>query len=288
MEDGSTAEMGMVGNEGVLGVAVFLGGVSACSRAPVLVWHAWRLPARQLQNQFSTVEPLQQILLRYTLALLTQVSQTAVCNRLHSIEQRLCRLLLLCLDRKNHPELHMTQELIANILGGRRESITVAASHLQDAGLIHYSRGRIQILNRSGLESTACECYETVEVEFDRLLGTQRKGAHQQRRRAPTGRLTRLGIWSNSCRARECVCCLDAICMRHPFTDPTASKYPCPLIPARRVPLYTEPSRVAEILSTAHQRDRGKCSAMWSSAPTPCFLQVLTQTFGLRHGGVSN
>ena len=203
MEDGSTAEMGMVGNEGVLGVAVFLGGVSACSRAPVLVWHAWRLPARQLQNQFSTVEPLQQILLRYTLALLTQVSQTAVCNRLHSIEQRLCRLLLLCLDRKNHPELHMTQELIANILGGRRESITVATSHLQDAGLIHYSRGRIQMLNRSGLESTACECYETVEVEFDRLLGTQRKGAHQQRRRAPTGRLTRLGIWSNSCRARS-------------------------------------------------------------------------------------
>ena len=176
MEDGSTAEMGLVGNEGVLGVAAFLGGVSACSRALVPVGgHAWRLPAQQLQNQFSTVEPLQQILLRYTLALLTQISQTAVCNRLHSMEQRLCRWLLLCLDRKNHPELHMTQELIANILGGRRESVTVAAGHLQDAGLIHYSRGRIQILNRAGLESTACECYETVEVEFDRLLGTQRK-----------------------------------------------------------------------------------------------------------------
>jgi CRP-like cAMP-binding protein len=176
MEDGSTAEMGLVGNEGVLGVAAFLGGESACSRAMVPVaGHAWRLSAQQLQSEFSRAGPLQQILLRYTLALLTQISQTAVCNRLHTIEQRLCRWLLLCHDRKNHPELHMTQERIANILGGRRESVTVAARHLQDAGLIHYCRGRIQILNRAGLESSACECYHTVEVEFDRLLGTQRK-----------------------------------------------------------------------------------------------------------------
>lgn len=176
MENGSTAEMGLIGNEGILGVAAFLGGEYACSRALVAVaGHAWRLPAQQLQSEFATAGPLQQILLRYTLALLTQISQTAVCNRLHSIEQRLCRWLLLCHDRKNHPELHMTQELIANILGGRRESVTVAAGHLQDAGLIHCCRGRIQILDRAGLESSTCECYHIVEAEFDRLLGTQRK-----------------------------------------------------------------------------------------------------------------
>ena len=176
MEDGSTAEMGLVGNEGVLGVAAFLGGESACSRALVPVaGHAFRLPAQQLQNEFATAGPLQHILLRYTLALLTQISQTAVCNRLHNIEQRLCRWLLLCHDRKNHAELLMTQELIANMLGGRRESVTVAAGHLQDAGLIHYCRGRIRILDRPGLESNACECYHIVEAEFDRLLGTMRK-----------------------------------------------------------------------------------------------------------------
>lgn len=176
MEDGSTAEMGLVGNEGVLGVAVFLGGEIACNRALVPVaGQAFRLRAQQLQNEFANAGPLQQILLRYTLALLTQISQTAVCNRLHTIEQRLCRWLLLCHDRKNHPELLMTQELIANMLGGRRESVTVAAGHLQDTGLIHYSRGRIRILDRRGLESNACECYRIVEAEFDRLLGTMRK-----------------------------------------------------------------------------------------------------------------
>jgi CRP-like cAMP-binding protein len=176
MENGSTAEMGLVGNEGVFGVAAFLGGESACSRAIVPVaGGAFRLPAQQLQNEFATARPLQRILLRYTLALLTQISQTAVCNRLHTIEQRLCRWLLLCHDRRNHPELHMTQELIANMLGSRRESVTVAAGHLQDAGLIHYCRGRICILNRSGLEASACECYHIVEAEFDRLLGIKRK-----------------------------------------------------------------------------------------------------------------
>lgn len=176
MENGSTAEMGLVGNEGVLGVAAFLGGVTASSRALVSVaGQAWRLPAQQLRSAFASTGPLQQILLRYTLALLTQISQTAVCNRLHSIEQRLCRWLLLCHDRKNHSELHMTQELMANMLGGRRESVTIAAGHLQEAGLIHYCRGRIRILSRSGLEASACECYHTVEAEFDRLLGTKRK-----------------------------------------------------------------------------------------------------------------
>lgn len=142
---------------------------------PPLAGNAFRLPAQQLQNEFATALPLQRILLRYTLALLTQVSQTAVCNRLHTIEQRLCRWLLLCHDRKNHHELHMTQGLIANMLGGRRESVTVAAGHLQDAGLIHYCRGRIRILNRLGLEASACECYHIVEAEFERLLGTKRK-----------------------------------------------------------------------------------------------------------------
>lgn len=175
-EDGATAEMGLVGNEGVFGVAAFLGGESAYSRALVpMAGNAFRLPAQQLQNEFAHPGPLQGLLLRYTLALLTQISQTAVCNRLHTIEQRLCRWLLLCQDRKYHPELHVTQELIANMLGGRRETVTVAAGHLQEAGLIHYCRGRIRILSRSGLEASACECYHIVEAEFDRLLGTKRK-----------------------------------------------------------------------------------------------------------------
>lgn len=176
MQDGSTAEMGLVGNEGVLGVAVFLGGQSTCSRALVAVaGDALRLSAKLLQKEFAQPGPLQHLLLRYTQALITQVSQTAVCNRLHSVEQRLCRWLLLCHDRKNRSELRMTQELIANMLGGRRESVTVAAGHLQDAGLIHYCRGRISILDRRGIESTACECYRIVEDEFDRLLGRKRK-----------------------------------------------------------------------------------------------------------------
>jgi CRP-like cAMP-binding protein len=176
MQDGSTAEMGLVGNEGVLGVALFLGGESTCSRALVPVaGDAFRLPAKLLQREFAHSRPLQHLLLRYTQALITQVSQTAVCNRLHSVEQRLCRWLLLCHDRKNRSELLMTQELIANMLGGRRESVTVAAGHLQDAGLIHYCRGRISILDRPGIESAVCECYRIVEDEFDRLLGRKRQ-----------------------------------------------------------------------------------------------------------------
>jgi CRP-like cAMP-binding protein len=172
MQDGSTAEMGLVGNDGVTGVAIFLGGESTCSRAVVaLAGEAFRLPATHLQREFERHESLQQFLLRYTQALITQVSQTAVCNRLHSVEQRLCRWLLLCHDRKNRSDLLMTQELIASMLGGRRESVTVAAGHLQDAGLIHYCRGRISILNRHGLESNVCECYRIVEDEVDRLFG---------------------------------------------------------------------------------------------------------------------
>ena len=176
MQDGSTAEMGLVGNEGVLGVALFLGGESTCSRAIVPVAgmrSGWR--RRSLQEEFAHSRPLQHLLLRYTQTLITQISQTAVCNRLHSVEQRLCRWLLLCHDRKNRSDLLMTQELIANMLGGRRESVTVAAGHLQDAGLIHYCRGHIRILDRDGLEAAVCECYRIVEDEFDRLFGRKRK-----------------------------------------------------------------------------------------------------------------
>jgi CRP-like cAMP-binding protein len=175
-QDGSTAEMGLVGNEGILGVSLFLGGESTCSRALVPVaGEAFSLPAKLLREEFARRGPMQHLLLRYTQALITQISQTAVCNRLHSVEQRLCRWLLLCHDRKNRSELLMTQELIANMLGGRRESVTVAAGHLQDAGLIHYCRGHISILDRNGLESIVCECYRIVEDEFDRLFDRKRK-----------------------------------------------------------------------------------------------------------------
>ncbi|HVP53837.1 MAG TPA: Crp/Fnr family transcriptional regulator [Candidatus Eisenbacteria bacterium] len=174
-QDGTTAEMGLVGNEGVLGIALLLGGQTTCSRALVpLAGDAFRLPAEVLQTEFARAGLLQRVLLRYVLALIIQISQTAVCNRLHSVEQRLCRWLLLCHDRKNRSELVMTQELIASMLGGRRESVTVAAGHLQDAGLIHYCRGHITILDRVGLEAAACECYRAVENEADRLIGRKR------------------------------------------------------------------------------------------------------------------
>ena len=182
MENGSTAEMGLVGNEGVLGIAIFLGGESTCSRAQVaLAGDALRLPAKLLQKEFAHDGHLRHLLLRYTQAHLTQVSQTAVCNCLHSVEQRLCRWLLMCHDRKNRSDLLMTQELIANMIGGRRESVTVAAGHLQDAGLIRYCRGRITILDRDGLESSACECYRLVEDEVDRLFSRKRETTVQPR-----------------------------------------------------------------------------------------------------------
>lgn len=171
MEDGGTAEIGLAGNDGVVGVALFLGGDTTPSRAIVaLAGEALRMKRAALREEFARGGTFQRLLLRYTQSLITQISQTAVCNRLHSIEKRLCRWLLLCLDRVESDQLLMTQEFISNMLGGRRESVTVAAGHLQDAGLIHYSRGHITLLDRRGLEAAACECYQTVKMEFERLL----------------------------------------------------------------------------------------------------------------------
>ena len=171
MEDGSTAEMGLTGNDGVVGIALFLGGDTTPNRAVVqIAGGALRIPAKRLQAEFKQGGAVQQVLLRYIQAFITQICQTAVCNRLHAVEQRLCRWLLLSHDRVHSHELPMTQEFIAHMLGGRRESVTVAAGRLQDAGLINYTRGHITILDRPGLEATACECYQVVRKEFDRLL----------------------------------------------------------------------------------------------------------------------
>jgi CRP-like cAMP-binding protein len=171
MHDGSTAEMALAGNDGVIGTALFLGGSTSPHRAVVqIAGDAIKIPARTIQAEFARGGLLQHILLRYTQALITQISQTAVCNRLHSVEQRFCRWLLLCHDRVNVSEIVMTQEYIANMLGGRRESVTVAAGRLQDLGVIHYSRGHITILDRQGLEMMVCECYRVVEDEIDRLV----------------------------------------------------------------------------------------------------------------------
>lgn len=171
MENGSTAEMGLVGNDGVLGVALFLGGDTTPNRAVVqIAGEALRMRAKALQAEFARGGALQRLLLLYTQALITQISQTAVCNRLHSVEKRLCRWLLLSQDRVQSDELPMTQEFISNMLGGRRESVTIAAGRLQTEGLIHYARGRIKILDRKGLEAGACECYRIVKVELDRLF----------------------------------------------------------------------------------------------------------------------
>ncbi len=170
MHDGSTAEMSLVGNDGILGVAILLGGGTMPHRAVVQIGgNAIKIPARVLQAEFARGGPLQRILLRYMHALIVQISQTAVCNCLHPVQQRLCRWLLLCHDRLNGDEIVMTQEFIANMLGGRRETVTVAAGHLQDRGLIHYSRGHITILDRKGLEMMVCECYRIVGDEVNRL-----------------------------------------------------------------------------------------------------------------------
>src|SRR6188472_2019581 len=171
MENGSSAEMGLTGNDGVVGIALFMGGGTMPNRAVVQsAGGALRMKAKVLQNEFALGGEFQRLLLRYTQALITQISQTAVCNRLHSVEQQLCRWLLLSRDRLHTDELIMTQELIADMLGVRREGVTVAAGHLQDVGAISYVRGRIQILNRQKLEDSACECYQVVRDEFDRLL----------------------------------------------------------------------------------------------------------------------
>lgn len=171
MENGASAEMGVVGCDGVVGIAVFMGGDTTPSRAVVqIAGDALRLELQYFRDEFKRIGELHRLLLLYTQALLTQFSQTAVCNRLHSVDQRLCRCLLLSHDRVQSNELAMTQELISKILGVRREGISVAAHQLQDAGLIRYSRGHITIVDRAGLESRVCECYQVVKSECDRLL----------------------------------------------------------------------------------------------------------------------
>lgn len=171
MADGASAEIAVVGNEGVIGVSLFMGGETTPSRAVVQsAGHAYRLAGHVLKEEFTRGGAMQHLLLRYTQALLTQMAQTAVCNRHHSLDQQLCRWLLLSLDRLSANELVMTQELIANMLGVRREGVTEAAGNLQDAGLIQYSRGRITVLDRPGLEARTCECYAVVKRECDRLL----------------------------------------------------------------------------------------------------------------------
>ena len=171
MEDGSSAEIAVVGNDGVVGISLFMGGESTPSRALVQsAGHGYRFNARVLKDEFAKGGELQHLLLRYTQALITQMAQTAVCNRHHAVEQQLCRWLLLSLDRLPSTELAMTQELIANMLGVRREGVTEAAGKLQAAGLINYRRGHISVLDRPGLQKLVCECYVVVKREYDRLL----------------------------------------------------------------------------------------------------------------------
>ncbi len=171
MESGSSAEIAGVGNEGLLGIALFMGGDTTPSSAVVqTAGHGYRLPGRLLKEEFNRGGPVQQLLLRYTQALLTQMCQTSACNRHHSIAQQLCRWLLLTLDRLPSNELVMTQELVAHALGVRREGITEAAGHLQAAGCIRYRRGHIAVLDRAGLEARSCECYQVVKTELARLL----------------------------------------------------------------------------------------------------------------------
>lgn len=171
MEDGSSAEIAIVGNEGVIGISIFMGGESTSSRAVVQsAGHGYRVKSNLLLEAFNRSEALMHLLLRYTQALITQMSQTAVCNRHHTLDQQLCRWLLLSLDRLPSNEVVMTQGLIANMLGVRREGVTEAACRLQKAGLIKYARGHITILDRSGLERRTCECYKVVKDEYKRLL----------------------------------------------------------------------------------------------------------------------
>ena len=171
MEDGASAEIAVVGNEGLVGISLFMGGETTPSRSVVQsAGHSYRLSGKLVKEEFVRAGAMQYLLLRYTQALLTQMAQTAVCNRHHSVDQQLCRWLLLSLDRLASNDLTMTQELIANMLGVRREGVTEAAGKLQAAGLIRYSRGRITVLDRPRLEARVCECYAVVKKEFDRLL----------------------------------------------------------------------------------------------------------------------
>ena len=171
MEDGASAEIAVVGNEGLIGIALFMGGETTTNRAIVQsAGSAYRLIGQRLKDEFNRHGKMQILLLRYTQALLTQMAQTAVCNRHHSIDQQLCRWLLLSLDRLQSNQVVMTQELIANMLGVRREGVTEAAGHLHRAGLIDYQRGHITVLDRPALERRSCECYAVVKKEYDRLL----------------------------------------------------------------------------------------------------------------------
>jgi CRP-like cAMP-binding protein len=171
MENGSSAEIAVVGNEGLVGISLFMGGESTPSRAVVQsAGQGLRLQAQLMKDEFNRAGPVLHLMLRFTQALITQMSQTAVCNRHHSLDQQLCRWLLLSLDRLRTNELAMTQELIANMLGVRREGVTEAALKLQEAGLISYARGHITVIDRAGLEKRTCECYAVVKNEYDRLL----------------------------------------------------------------------------------------------------------------------
>jgi CRP-like cAMP-binding protein len=171
MENGASAEIAVVGNEGIVGISLFMGGGSTPSRAVVQsAGQGFRLEAQLMKDEFDRAGSVLHLLLRYTQALITQMAQTAVCNRHHSLDQQLCRWLLLSLDRLEGSELVMTQELIANMLGVRREGVTEGALKLQKAGLIRYARGRILVLDREGLEKRTCECYGVVKTEYDRLL----------------------------------------------------------------------------------------------------------------------
>jgi CRP-like cAMP-binding protein len=171
MADGASAEIAVVGNEGVVGVSLFMGGETTPSRAVVQsAGHAFRLRAEIMKSEFVQGGPMQHLLLLYTQALITQMAQTAVCNRHHTLDQQLCRWLLLSLDRLPSNQLVMTQVLIANMLGVRREGVTEAARQLQAAGLIQYNRGHITVLDRAGIEARTCECYAVVKRESDRLL----------------------------------------------------------------------------------------------------------------------
>ena len=181
LADGSSAEIAVTGNEGLVGISLFMGGETTPSRAVVQsAGHGFRLRGDVLRKEFESGGVLQHLLLRYTQALITQMTQTAVCNRHHSVDQQLCRWLLLSLDRLSGNELVMTQELIANMLGVRREGVTEAAGKLQDEGMIRYSRGHITVLERKQLEARVCECYGVVKKEYDRLLhqGFQATFAH--------------------------------------------------------------------------------------------------------------
>ncbi len=186
METGASVQVALTGYDGVVGTSTFLGGNSTCNHAVIgLAGEALRIDVRVLNDQFKRGGSLQRVLLRYTEALITQISSTAACNRVHVLEKRLCRWLLLIRDRAISDDLVMTQEFIASMLGGRRETVTVAAGHLQDAGLIHYSRGRLRIVDRKGLEDRVCECYRGVSKEFNgssASLPALRNGLNEQQK----------------------------------------------------------------------------------------------------------